>query len=241
MRVQIISDVHTEFHRDDGAEFVRSLDKTDVDVLVVAGDTATKGNLKVVLEHLCRVYPEVVWVAGNHDYYQTDKEHLWKRVREVQQVHSNFHPLENDTVTINGQRFVGCTLWFPDRPRSVMYRHELGDFHYIKKFTDWVFTTNAESQAFLRRTVTKDDIVVTHHIPSWQGTLPYWWNKPLSDFFVCEMDSLIEEVQYKVHIYGHTHDRHNFKIGATRLVCNPFGYLGRGENVGFDWHFVLEV
>ena len=36
MRVQVLSDLHFEFHRDGGEEFVRLLDPTDVDVLVVA-------------------------------------------------------------------------------------------------------------------------------------------------------------------------------------------------------------
>jgi predicted phosphodiesterase len=241
VKIQVISDVHTEFHRDDGAEFVRNLDKTGVDVLVIAGDLSNKGNLKVILGHLCRVYPEVIWVAGNHSYYGSSREKMWKRVREVQNTCPNFHPLENDTVTIGGQRFVGCTLWFPDRPRSVMHRYELNDFRQIENFTDWVFKVNAESQKFLRQTVNKDDVVVTHHIPTWYGTLPYYWNKPLSDFFVCEMDTLIEEAQPKLWCYGHTHNRLDFKMGQTRLVCNPFGYLMSGEEARFDWHKVIEV
>src|SRR5450631_3269273 len=38
MKLQIMSDLHLEMHADRGAEFIRSLDPTGVDVLVLAGD-----------------------------------------------------------------------------------------------------------------------------------------------------------------------------------------------------------
>ena len=38
MKLQIMSDLHLEMHADRGAEFIRELDPTGVDVLVLAGD-----------------------------------------------------------------------------------------------------------------------------------------------------------------------------------------------------------
>ena len=38
MKLQIMSDLHFEMHADGGAELIRELDPTGVDVLVLAGD-----------------------------------------------------------------------------------------------------------------------------------------------------------------------------------------------------------
>ena len=43
MRIQVISDVHFEFHSDGGWDFVRSLNPEGVDVLVIAGDISSSG------------------------------------------------------------------------------------------------------------------------------------------------------------------------------------------------------
>ena len=40
MRLQLLSDLHFEFHRDGGRSFVDSLDPGGIDVLVLAGDIA---------------------------------------------------------------------------------------------------------------------------------------------------------------------------------------------------------
>ena len=41
MKLQIMSDLHLEMHADGGAELIRELDPTGVDVLVLAGDFTT--------------------------------------------------------------------------------------------------------------------------------------------------------------------------------------------------------
>jgi predicted phosphodiesterase len=38
MKIQVMSDLHLEMHADGGAELIRELDRTGVDVLVLAGD-----------------------------------------------------------------------------------------------------------------------------------------------------------------------------------------------------------
>ena len=40
MKIQVMSDLHLEMHADGGAEFIRELDPTGVDVLVLAGGTS---------------------------------------------------------------------------------------------------------------------------------------------------------------------------------------------------------
>ena len=67
-RVQIVSDLHTEFW---GEASLDSLDSTGVDVLVVAGDLTAFPLLETSLERVARRYSEVpvVYVLGNHELY----------------------------------------------------------------------------------------------------------------------------------------------------------------------------
>lgn len=60
MRIQILSDVHAEFHQDHGLSFLDALDPTDVDVLVVAGDLGIDQSLLTMIDGLADLYPQVV-------------------------------------------------------------------------------------------------------------------------------------------------------------------------------------
>ena len=42
-------------------------------------------------------------------------------------------------------------------------------------------------------------------------------------------------------IHGHTHDSVDYEIGATRVVCNPFGYKNKKTNHEFDPKKIVTV
>jgi hypothetical protein len=70
MKLQIMSDLHLEMHADRGAEFIRELDPTGVDVLVLAGDITMARDyedLESVFEPLARKYRKILYVPGNHE------------------------------------------------------------------------------------------------------------------------------------------------------------------------------
>ena len=242
MQIQVLSDLHIEFHADNGQSFLDALDPTGVDVLVVAGDAGLATHSVQFLKGLCQKYPHVVFVVGNHEYYNTYRHIVVEKLNAVRLRCPNFHPLLDNTVTIDGQRFVGSTLWFPDSPKVQRHKSGLNDFHCIRgDFERWVVRANEQAQAFLRSTVTQDDVVVTHHIPTPQGSDPRWRMSSMNIFFITDMEELIQKAQPKLWVYGHTHDSHDFKIGETRLVCNPFGYAAREENPNFDWGLKIDL
>src|SRR5579862_7134366 len=77
MKLQIMSDLHLEMHADQGAALLASLDPTDVDVLVLAGDITSARDypaLRNVFEPLAGKYRHVLYVPGNHEYYKTSPE-----------------------------------------------------------------------------------------------------------------------------------------------------------------------
>ena len=241
MIIQVFSDIHTEFHHDWGREFVAKLDPTGVDVLAVAGDLGTRLCLPGVLDGLCRKYPHVVYVTGNHEYYHITWQVVDGLLDKVRTKHPNFHRLRDSAVTIDGQRFVGGTLWFSEDPVASTHRQKMNDFSVIKDFEPGVYHRNRRAQAFLRKTVEPGDVVVTHHIPSRRLITPRWRNSPLNPFFVCDMTDLIERAQPKLWIYGHTHDSLVDQIGETLMVCNPLGYAGIELNPNFQEKFLVEV
>jgi predicted phosphodiesterase len=71
MKLQIMSDLHFEMHADGGAELIRDLDPTGVDVLVLAGDITMARHyedLANVFKPLARKYRHILYVPGNHEY-----------------------------------------------------------------------------------------------------------------------------------------------------------------------------
>ena len=48
----------------------------------------------------------------------------------------------NDSVEIDGQRFVGSTLWFPATQDAWSQEDRINDFRYIDGFSEWVYPVN---------------------------------------------------------------------------------------------------
>ena len=51
-------------------------------------------------------------------------------------------------------------------------------------------------------------------------------------------DYIMDHPQIKLWTHGHTHERYDYMIGETRIVCNPRGYIGH-EAIAND--FELKV
>lgn len=60
-------------------------------------------------------------------------------------------------------------------------------------------------------------------------------------FFVCDVEPLVAAAQPKLWIHGHTHESVDYRVGRTRVVCNPHGYAGHAVNARFDPRFTVEV
>lgn len=245
MRLQLTSDVHTEFHADRGAEWLRGLDPSGVDVLIVAGDLTLEPWLPSVLSGLCERYPHVVYVTGNHEYYRSSRLRIYLLLTELSKRLSNLHWLNDSTVEIDGQRFIGGTLWFPHIGDGEDERLQscLADFSQIEGFERWVYTANREAKAFLSTNLRPTDVVVTHHLPHKVAIAPQWSVPPmdkLNRFFLSDMSALIAQVQPQLWCFGHTHAPIDARIGCTRLLCNPLGYPSEGGQ-GYKDKLVVEL
>jgi predicted phosphodiesterase len=243
MKMQLISDVHVEFHADGGAGFLRALDATGVDLLVVAGDLGLARDLAGAFAILCAKYPAVAFVLGNHELYTSRPHAVEAHMAEIAARHRNLHWLDESAVVIGGQRVVGTSLWFGSDAGAEADRLRLNDFRAIDGFADWVFAKNAHAQKFLRENVRPGDVVVTHHLPSWRCTHPKYAGSPLNKYFVCDLEPLIVARQPRYWLFGHTHERVREVVGACTLVANPFGYarVEPESNAAFDERLILDV
>lgn len=242
MRIQILSDLHLEFDRDDGESFARAVPVVG-DVLVLAGDMLPlkdADSVRRTFSWFCDRFAHVVFVPGNHEYYRTSSTAaealLVVCVREI----PNLHVLNPGVITIEEIRFVGATLWFPDTPDEFLYRGSLNDFRLIADFVPWVHDTHTEHIAFLKTTVRPGDVVVTHHLPHPRSIAPQYAGSSLNRFFVAgDAARVVERAGARLWIHGHTHTACEYVIGETRVVCNPRGYPHE-SNSGFDRGFVVK-
>ena len=238
LRCRVLSDLHFEFHDDGGRAFVDSLDNRDVDVLIVAGDLTTQRHIRAALRMLCDRFRRVVYVLGNHEFYHSSLRETYESVLAADIEMNNLAILDCDAVTIDDVRFVGCPLWFR---RSDADPSGMNDFRLIRDFESWVYEENARCIDYLERTVRPGDVVVTHYLPSQRSVAPRYIGSPLNPFFVCDVGPLIFEQQPALWVHGHTHDSCDYRIGATRVVCNPFGYKDHEENPRFYAGLTVEI
>lgn len=237
-----MSDLHLEYHKDRGASFISSLNSDGVDVLVLAGDISEINHINFAIEKFCEKYPQVVMVPGNHEFYNSDAGNVFYNFETLEEQFSNFHFLNNKIYKLNGHRFLGTTLWYSYvRPSQ---SHYWSDFHYIKSLESWVYDENKTSSKWLDDNVQKDDIVITHMLPSPQCIAPQYEGNPDNVFFVCDKEELIINKEPKFWFFGHTHIPTDIHINKTRLVCNPRGYIntyGNLEHNGFNDNLILEI
>jgi predicted phosphodiesterase len=119
MKIALASDVHLEFGP-------ITLDNTEgADVLLLAGDICVAKHFvdgrptylqhlakeyRQFFDHVCRQFPQVVYIMGNHEHYSGDVAKTYNILREHLD-YGNIHILEKETWTHQGHTFVCGTLW----------------------------------------------------------------------------------------------------------------------------------
>jgi predicted phosphohydrolase len=224
------------------------------DVLVLAGDIASgaSNTTKVIDFFLDQGFPKVVYVPGNHEYYGSTLKHFDDKMLDFCERTQNAHFLRPGQVIIDDVVFTGGTLWtnFMDNPISQsVCGSMINDFRQIKNFTTrdaydlYYKHLDYITQSYEQRGDRKV-VVVTHFLPARECIAPQWWGGGLlNDYFANDLGSWIADMQDTTWLFGHTHDATDFKIGNTRLVCNPHGYHGSSEpeTNGFDPFKVITV
>lgn len=258
MRLLIMSDLHNDMSHFPLEVDGRRID-ADADVIVLAGDIH-EGSESAELARWTFPDKPIILVAGNHEFYDGHWNRTLQEIREKSR-ELGIHFLENDSVEIDGIRFLGCTLWTDFLLHSEKHRsasmeaadENLNDYYLIKLDDEsgdrfepkHTIQRHQESAAWLEEQLAKGDpartIVVTHHAPLGKSIPQYYQGNKLSPAFASHLPHLMG--RSKLWIHGHVHESVDYMEGGTRVVCNPRGYArhGRNENEGFNPSFIIEV
>lgn len=102
-----------------------------------------------------------------------------------------------------------------------------------------------ESRAFIEAELARPfdgvTIVMTHHAPSGRSVPEDWRGDPINAAYASDLEALIERTQPRLWVHGHIHASSDYRIGATRVVCNPRGYVPSHLNPDFDPALVIEL
>lgn len=230
MRLQLISDLHTEFLTGRELAVLQHLPiEKNLDFLVNAGDFVVPGYQKSMLVEklfaaLSEMARHVLIVWGNHEYYHGSKGWTEQKLKEAMARYPNIHWLNNEGLTLDGVHFVGGTMWYStgDGLNSV-YAPGMADMFEIQEF-NWAERENMIFNSVVNIYARPETIVITHHLPHPKATPPIFRNSPLNRFFVSDQSYTIQTRRPKLWLFGHTHVDCDLVIGDTRLVCNPYGY-----------------
>lgn len=253
MRIALLSDIHLSVN-------AIPFPQVDADVMVLAGDIARPA-AAIEWARACPV--PAVYVAGNHEFYGSDLISTYEHLKRLTQG-TQIHVLERSEYVCNGVRFLGCTLWSDyrlstsaeERAQSIDLATKLiRDFTHIKVSPDFpdLFTPALSQLIFLQsvawledcfsRDSTTPTVVVSHFAPTRSSISPAYANSPINPSFVSDLEERIKAWQPALWLHGHTHGSFDYRVGNTRVICNPRGYAKNGvnENPDFDDSLVIEL
>jgi predicted phosphodiesterase len=226
MKLRLASDLHFEFHADGGVTLINELAAGDFDVLVVAGDIANRGGFVAALSMLCEALAprKLVYVLGNHEGYGGSWQDACAEAHRLSEELENLVYLERSVAMVGQRRFVGCTLWYPHSGGIQPLDDAISDFSEIEDVRRLLPAVAPASARFLSETVRPSDIVVTHHMPHPRSIARRFARSRINDYFLHDMSPVVEQGGATLWIHGHTHTSCDYTAGATRVLCNPFGY-----------------
>ena len=240
------SDLHLEF----GDLTINNTQNADC--LILAGDVVEFSHLlpkpdlsynryDEFFAHISRDFKQVIWVAGNHEYYGSSlhKGPAIARNYLERMGFGNIKLVNNDVVDVCGVPVICSTLWtsFNNADPIVMDTAErrMNDYNYIQtRFGDIDIMLRAQDvleehrialETISRLVDSKPCVVVTHHAPTLlcgnrghsDTTLDYAYMSDLSEF-------ILDRPSIKYWIYGHTHSRKEISVGETIVMSNCRGY-----------------
>ena len=246
--VAYASDLHLEFGNSVDTERLEA-----ADILVLAGDVDTiPEGWADLLRRLRKVFSgPIVGVLGNHEYYNgvfpDDREKFRDAITHGRQAYL----LEKEMVILDGVRFLGATLWtdFACGRQMRSCQRMMSDFDVIfdghsgsitpevilkehQDTMDWLATQ------IMRHPHKGPTVVITHHAPSYQSQHPRFAGSPISGGFCSNQEHRIQRwsaagLAPDLWIHGHVHDPMDYRIGQTRILCNPWGYPDEENDMGF--------
>lgn len=254
-RLWTFSDIHQEWN-DNAWDPAAHAPADGFDVAVVAGDVHVP--LTRALAWLGERLPgvPVVYVPGNHDFWWDRGEDRYTIYDQLERGRDladalGIHLLLDEAVVIGGTRYAGGTAWTDYRlgSRSLTHafrtaegRDGMVDYRRIRTGTRSrnriepreILAMHRATRAFIEAELARlhdgPTVVVTHHAPH-----PASLQDPHADLAWCyasDLTDLILDRGPDLWVHGHVHRAADYRVGRTRVVCNPRGHAD--EHSGFD-------
>lgn len=260
MRILPLSDLHREMYPDRDLGIL--LDVSRPDVVVLAGDI-DKGVKAVEWAAQTFAGIQVIYVAGNHEYYGHKIDTMPAKIEAACAETDNVEFFNGKScIVIDDVLFCGATLWtdfrlFGDEHREhamIACQHGMNDYHQIRvasrgygKFT---VTDSAglhlahlsHITGHLNGEWNRKRVVISHMAPSMQSVPEMYKSHLLSAAYASNLDALAEKADLWIH--GHTHTSMDYNIGKCRVIANPCGYRfkdGGNENLTFNPNLIIEI
>ena len=263
MKLRIASDIHTEFWGSGNREKITRVMNNLVlppleddlkTTLILAGDLGSMhkpDNILFALDAVCPRFHTVIYTPGNHEYYGGTIQKAGNIIREMTKDIKNLcfgeHMFLDDSPKMS---IHACTLWTDfdggdagsmDRARRGMNDYRvcgLDDENVLQP--EHTAGLHALSLKELKNDVKKGDIIITHHLPSFQSIDPNYTHSSVNGAYATDLTAFIMERQPALWVHGHTHASNDYHIGATRVVSNPRGYE-HDLNPTYNSKLVVEV
>jgi predicted phosphodiesterase len=244
VRIRIYSDLHLEF-----APFAPPA--IDADLIVLAGDI---DNGAAGIEWAKGTFNKpVLYLAGNHEYYVGEFEAVQGAMGAAARKLS-VELLDCSEAVAGGVRFLGCTLWTDyslapqaERPAVIEAARKLNpDYQLIRRGSRAFAPEDAialctRHRAWLAAALAAPfpgkTVVVTHFAPHPHSIAPAYVGHRANPGFVLDLRDMMGSAALWIH--GHTHTFFDYRVGGTRVICNPRGYPG--EATGFRPGLIVDV
>ncbi|MES2188677.1 MAG: metallophosphoesterase [Pseudomonadota bacterium] len=210
----------------------------------------------------------VFYTPGNHEFDGLDFDGTHARLRETC-ARLGITWLERETLVFNGIRFIGCALWtdfdalstqqattgevttgqqLQERQKAFRAANfYLRKYHALRAGEPMLAEAMREeglsSQAWLRQALAEPfegkTVVITHFAPSLSSADPRYGLVPGTAGFCNALDELLPLADVWMH--GHLHCAIDYVSQGCRVVANPLGYFGKGEQAAFKPGFCVKV
>ena len=206
-------------------------------------------------------FPHVIYIMGNHEFYHGKFYAAIDYMREECARYPNVYMLEQDMKIIDDVVFVGGTLWTNMNKRDPLTMSSItsimNDFRTIRNdhrsyscmSPQDVVIRHDRTLNYIRLIVEKYSdnkcVVVGHHSPSFRSVTPAYVDETLMNgaYHSDLSEFILDHPQIVLWTHGHSHYASDYRIGETRVVCNPRGYQdpGYSEHTGWNPSIVLEI